>query len=131
MDAAGACLPQGPGPGQVDAQAQQLMLDSISCFVPSEEAATCLGPRGDGTLTLACLTEALKGVPGGRAPGSDGLPYEALKAFWPVLGPLLVSSYNEAFSSGTEEGLQLTRSQAGVVLEVLCWPTPSQAAGAW
>jgi hypothetical protein len=32
------------------------------------------------------------------------LTYEALKAFWPVLGPLLVSSCNEAFSSGTEEG---------------------------
>ncbi len=77
--------------------------------MPAEEAATCLGPRGDGTLTLACLTEALKGVPGGRAPGSDGLPYEVLKAFWPVLGPLLVDSCNEAFSSSetseTEEGV--------------------------
>ena len=105
MDAAGACLPLA----RSDAQAQQLMLDSVSSFVPAEEAATCLGPRGDGTLTLACLTEALKGVPGGRAPGSDGLPYEVLKAFWPVLGPLLVDSCNEAFSSSetseTEEGV--------------------------
>jgi hypothetical protein len=97
------------------------MLDSISSFVPAEEAATCLGPRGDGTLTLACLTEALKGVPGGRAPGSDGLTYEALKAFWPVLGALLVSSCtaNEAFSSGTEEGLQLTRSQRSGVIQLI------------
>jgi hypothetical protein len=53
-------------PGQVDAHAQQLMLDSISRFVPAEEAKTCLGPRGDGTLTLPCLVEALEGYKGRR-----------------------------------------------------------------
>jgi hypothetical protein len=36
--------------------------------VPAKEAAACLGPQGDGSLTLACLAEAMKGVPGGRAP---------------------------------------------------------------
>ena len=106
-------------PGQVDPRAQQLMLGSISSFVPTEEAKTCLGPRGDGTLTLPCLAEALKGVPGGRAPGSDGLTYEALKAFWSVLGPLLVDSCNEAFASETEEGLLLTRSQRSGVIQLI------------
>jgi hypothetical protein len=97
--------------GQVDAQAQQLLLDSITAEVPAKEAAACLGPQGDGSLTLACLAEALKGVPGGKAPGSDGLPCEALRAFWSILGPLLVDSCNEALASDTEEGLMLTRSQ--------------------
>jgi hypothetical protein len=40
-------------------------------------------------------------------------PMRPLKAFWPVLGPLLVDSCNEAFPSETEEGVQLTKSQAG------------------
>ncbi len=31
-------------PGQVDAQAQQLMLDSITEFMPEKEASACLGP---------------------------------------------------------------------------------------
>ncbi len=61
--------------------------------------------------TLPCLVEAFKGVPGGRAPGSDGRTYAALRAFWPVLGQLLVDSCNEAFASTTEEALMLTRSQ--------------------
>ncbi len=105
-------------PGQVDAAAQQLLLDSITAVVPAKEAAACLGPQGDGSLTLACLAEAMKGVPGGRAPGSDGLPYEALSAFWSILGPLLVDSCNEALASDTDvEGLLLTRSQqrSGVI----------------
>ncbi len=53
--------------------------------MPAEEVQSCLAPQGDGSLTLPCLVEALKGVPGGRAPGSDGMTYEAVRAFWPVL----------------------------------------------
>jgi hypothetical protein len=59
------------------------------------------------------------GVPGGRAPGSDGVTYEALRAFWPVLGPLLVDSCNEAFGSDTEDGLLLTRSQRSGVIQLI------------
>jgi hypothetical protein len=106
-------------PGQVDAAAQQLLLDSITAVVPAKEAAACLGPQGDGSLTLACLAEAMKGVPGGRAPGSDGLPYEALRAFWSILGPLLVDSCNEALASDTDEGLLLTRSQRSGVIQLI------------
>jgi hypothetical protein len=61
--------------------------------------------QGDGSLTLPCLVEALEGVPGGRAPGSDGMTYEGLTCL------LLVESCNEAFASIAEEGLMLTRSQ--------------------
>ncbi len=46
--------------GQVDAQAQQLMLDSVTEFVPDKEASACLGPQGDGMITLACLEEAMQ-----------------------------------------------------------------------
>ncbi len=67
----------------METQAQQLMLASIDRFVPAGEAHSFLPPQGDGSLTLSCLVEALKGVPGGRAPGSDGMTYEALRAFWP------------------------------------------------
>ncbi len=41
------------------------------------------------------------------APSSDGLTYEALKAFWSVLGLLLVDSCNEAFASDTTDGLAM------------------------
>jgi hypothetical protein len=90
-----------------------------------------MGPQGDGSLTLPCLadsakqgsvrepSEALKGVPGGKAPGSDGMTYEALRAFWPVLGQLLVDNCNEAFTSATEEGLMLTRSQRSGVIQLI------------
>ena len=110
--------------GQVDAAAQQLLLDSITAVVPAKEASACLGPQGDGSLTLACLAEAMKGVPGGRAPGSDGLPYEALSrhsmsAFWSILGPLLVESCNGALASDTDEGLLLTRSQRSGVIQLI------------
>lgn len=40
--------------------------DSVCNFVSEAEANTCLGPLGDGQLTLPCLQEALKGVPGGE-----------------------------------------------------------------
>jgi hypothetical protein len=71
----------------------------------------------------------MKGVPGGRAPGSDGLPYEALRAFWSILGPLLVDSCNEALASDTDEGLLLTRSQRSGVIQLIHKGAGWQAAG--
>ncbi len=39
------------------------MLDSITEFVPAEkEASACLGPQGDGMITLTCLEEAMQGA---------------------------------------------------------------------
>ena len=68
----------------------------------------------------------MKGVPGGRAPGSDGLP---LRAFWSILGPLLVDSCNEALASDTDEGLLLTRSQRSGVIQLIHKGAGWQAAG--
>jgi hypothetical protein len=41
--------------GQVDAEAQQLLLDSITAVVPAKEAAACLGPQARGWLPHSCL----------------------------------------------------------------------------
>jgi hypothetical protein len=42
-----------------------------------------------------------------------------LRAFWSILGPLLVDSCNEALASDTDEGLLLTRSQRSGVIQLI------------
>ena len=49
------------------------------------------------------MQDALQQCPTGKAPGSDGLPYEWYKAFWVVVaGPLLVA-FNEPFLSAAAQ----------------------------
>ena len=71
-------------PSAVNTADQDLLLAAVDRFVPPEEVVRCRGPAGDGSVTVDCLTEALKGTEPGKAPGSDGLTYEVYKAFWDV-----------------------------------------------
>ena len=89
-------------PSAVNTADQDLLLAAVDRFVPPEEVVRCRGPAGDGSVTLDCLTEALKGTEPGKAPGSDGLTYEVYKAFWDVLQQPLADCFNEAF-----QGLEL------------------------
>jgi hypothetical protein len=105
-------------PGQVDPDAQELLLGALDAKVPQEQAQACAGPDGDGLITHACLTAALRSAPSGKSPGSDGITYEALKAFWGVLAEPLVACFNEAFLDDSPAP-QLTESQRSGVITLI------------
>ncbi len=48
--------------------------------------------------SLAELTTALFAMPGGSAPGSDGLPCEYYRVFWGILGPVLHGLITDVWS---------------------------------
>ncbi len=43
---------------------------------PSETTAAAEGADGDGSMPAAELEAALGSLPGGKAPGMDGIPHE-------------------------------------------------------
>lgn len=47
------------------------------------------------------LESALKGMKGGKSPGSDGISVNFYKVFWPKVGQLLLDSFNASFNKGT------------------------------
>lgn len=71
--------------------------------------ASSLACEGDQPITLAELSSALRGMPNGKQPGSDGLPYEFLGVFWDDLGQELTDVLMEAFDDPL--GASLTPSQ--------------------
>ena len=58
------------------------------------------GTPGDGSISLEELTQTLQGLPRGKSPGFDGLPYESYQRFWDQLGPELTAVLSEAFQAG-------------------------------
>jgi exonuclease III len=89
-------------------QAQAALLSAVDARLPEEATATCEGEEGP--LTLQELTDSLQGMPRGKQPGSDGLPYEVLQHFWPALGQPLLDVFLEAFydnATGSLSGSQL------------------------
>jgi hypothetical protein len=69
-------------------------------------------------VSVACLTRALQGTAGGKAPGSDGLTYEVFKAFWEELRQPLVDCFNEAFGDAAG-GAGLSASQRQGIITLL------------
>ncbi|CAM2118280.1 unnamed protein product [Caretta caretta] len=51
-------------------------------------------------LTLAKFSEALRRMPTNKFPGMDGLTVEFYRMFWDVLGPDLVTVWDESLQSG-------------------------------
>ena len=76
-------------------QAQAALLTAVDARLSEEAAGTCEG--GEEPLTLDELSDSLKGMPRGKQPGSDGIPYEVLQQFWPALGQPLLDVFLEAF----------------------------------
>lgn len=72
------------------------MLSTITRTVPPALAAQS---PGGGQLDEGSLAKALSGCPPGKAPGSDGLPYEVYHAFSDLLLPLLSAAANETFAA--------------------------------
>ncbi len=75
----------------MDRAAQQLLLGAVDT-VPR----LVLAQRGGSLITKGCLSQALRSAPKGRVPGSDGITYDALQAFWGVLAEPLVQCLNQA-----------------------------------
>jgi hypothetical protein len=102
-------------PGQVSVADQDLLLGALDRQVPAAEAQLCKGPGADGSITAACLHRALGGTANGKAPGSDGLTYEAYKAFWGALAQPLADCFNEAFADASAEPLLTPSQRQGVI----------------
>ena len=81
-----------------DAQQQQELLTGVDKQLTPEQQQQCLGPNGDGTITLDEAKAALDSLPRGKVPGSDGLTYEFYSTFWEQLGPAFVAACNFLFS---------------------------------
>ena len=86
--------------GQTDATAQDYLLGQLQRVIPPSLAAAAEGPNGDGSITEACLRAALARCENGKAPGWDGIPYEAYKVLWDVLAAPLTAAMQEVFEVG-------------------------------
>ncbi|PNW82418.1 hypothetical protein CHLRE_06g278302v5 [Chlamydomonas reinhardtii] len=83
------------------ASQQQQLLAAIDRKVPADLHAAAEG-SGDGALSDAELMAALAGSANGKAPGSDGVPYEVYKVFWALLGPRLCAAAAAAFAAAAD-----------------------------
>uniref|UniRef100_A0A3P9JW43 Reverse transcriptase domain-containing protein n=1 Tax=Oryzias latipes TaxID=8090 RepID=A0A3P9JW43_ORYLA len=86
-----------------------LALDKITFPRVTDEDAEILGKP----ITTAEVSEAIKSLQSGKAPGPDGFTTEYYKTFSSVLSPFLKDMYNEAFLSGC---LPNTLSEATISL---------------
>ena len=86
--------------GSTDPAAQARLLSFVSRKLDSQQQTDAEGPQRDGTITLACLTSALGACANGKSPGPDGLPFEAYKALWCVLAPLLAAALRDVLAHG-------------------------------
>ena len=93
----------------IDREALENMLSKITKKISPDSKAKC-----DSPISLKELTQALKGMPNGKSPGTDGLTVEFYKRFWDILGEDLLLS----LQSGLEEKL-LSESQRSAIITCL------------
>lgn len=84
--------------GEVDAAAQDTLLQHLQRRLSPELRDAVDATSQGGTMGEAELLAALGQCATGKAPGTDGLPYEVYKALWPVLGKWLLAAANAAFT---------------------------------
>ena len=68
----------------------------------------------EGRLTYNECYRSLLTFQTGKAPGNDGLTAEFYKAFWPLLGNLVVDCLNEAYECG-----ELSTSQKMAIIKLM------------
>ena len=96
-----ASSPEGLfAPPDTSPQAQQQLLMALDLHLTPQQRQQGEGTAGDGSISLEELTQTLQGLPRGKSPGFDGLPYEFYQHFWDQLGPELTAVLNEAFQPG-------------------------------
>ena len=54
----------------------------------------------EGITTQSECEEALRNMKGNKSPGSDGLPSEVFKTFWPDIKNFVIDSLNAAYDKG-------------------------------
>jgi hypothetical protein len=74
------------------------MLSVVDALLGEQDQQLCEGAQGDGTITADEAMAALRSLPRGKSPGSDGLTYEFYLAMWEVVGQPLVDAFNYVFS---------------------------------
>ena len=84
-------------PSATDTAAQDTLLQHLRRRLPASLQQQAEGPDPDGRLTEEEVRAALAASANGKAPGSDGLPYEVYKVLWDPLGPLLLAAVTAAF----------------------------------
>lgn len=47
-------------------------------------------------VTIGEVAKVIKNMPNGKTPGTDGLPVEIYKAFWPKIGKFIFAAIEEA-----------------------------------
>lgn len=109
-------------PTSCDDQAQDEILRALDKSLTHADREAC---EGEAAITLEELTDALKQMPRGKKPGSDGLPYEFLLHFWDALGPILLNVFSEAFADTSNPGL--SKSQRSGIITMLYKGTGSMA----
>jgi hypothetical protein len=77
---------------QVSVTDQDELLDALDRKLDQPTAFSAEGPMGQGLVTCACLSEALRLAPNNKRPGKDGLPYEFYSTFWDLLSKPLVDT---------------------------------------
>ena len=98
--------------GEVDEGAQEELLGHISRRLTEPLRLATEAQESLGLLTEVEIVAALSGSANGKAPGSDGLPYELYKALWKILGPHLLAALESTFNAvgdlvGTAAAAQL------------------------
>lgn len=83
--------------GQVDEEAQHELLQHLQRRLPESLSSAVEVPELGGALADLDLRAALGQCANGKAPGTDGLPYEVYKVLWAALGPLLLAATNAAY----------------------------------
>ena len=53
----------------------------------------------EGKITIEECERTLGSFETGKTPGSDGIPIEFYKTFWPLIGDFMVNSFNEAYDN--------------------------------
>ena len=83
--------------GDVDEAAQEELLGHTSQRLSEPVRLAVDAQDSQGLLSEVEMVMALSGSANGKAPGSDGLPYELYKAMWQLLGPHLMAALDCTF----------------------------------
>jgi len=77
---------------------------SVNCFfndiTPENVLTEDLVQKCEGALTCEECCRAIDSMKGNKSPGIDGLTVEFYKYFWPLVGDLLVATFNECYDKG-------------------------------
>ena len=90
---------------------QQLLLAAVDKQLTPGQQQKCLGELADGRIEVEEAHAALRSLPRGKAPGSDGLTYEFYAALWQEVGDWLVAAFNQPYLDGQQQQPQLSDSQ--------------------